>query len=263
VLLPVLLPTVVIVVALVAVTLYLFRAPAEVGPGTIVLPSPPPAWEPSPSNSGAVPPASPPPPTPVSPPAFAADINRANAQQILSELKRPPEYSSVWQIEWFWDGGGSGPLERRVFAADDYTRAEIYDVERRLSANLLTGRTRVFLWAPQGGPYHPTARGNVSVEDEAGLAVYEPLLTCDPEEILSASYLVWENKPCIFVESQAAGSRYVHAWWISLENGFLLRMEKTQDGVLKYSCVLQSVELYRPSDEMFRLPDTQLVMNLD
>jgi hypothetical protein len=260
--LPVLLPTVIVVAALMAVTLYLFRAPTAVKPA-IVLPSPSPTWQPAPSSPGVSPTISPTPPAPVSPPAFAADIDRTNAQQILSELKQPPEYSSVWQVEWFWEGDSSGPMERRVFAADGYTRAEIYDAGRRLSANLLTGRTRVFLWASQGSPYHPTARGNVTVEDEAGLAAYGPLLTCDPAEILSASYLVWENQPCIFVESQAAKSKYVHAWWISLENGFLLRMEKRLDGVLKYSCVLQSVELYRPSDEVFRLPDAQLAMNLD
>jgi hypothetical protein len=258
--LTVLLPTVIVVVVLMSVTLYLFRAPTTVGP-EIVLPSPSPTWQPAPSSPGVSPTLSL--PTPVSPPAFVADIDRTNAQQILSELKQPPEYSSVWQVEWFWEGGSSGPMERRVFAVDGYTRAEIYDAEHQLSANLLTGRTRVFLWASQGSPYHPTARGSIAIEDEAGLAAYGPLLACDPAEILSASYLVWENKPCIFVESQAAKSKYVHAWWISLENGFLLRMEKRLDGILKYSCVLQSVEPYRPSDEVFRLPDAQLAMNLD
>jgi hypothetical protein len=193
--------------------------------------------------------------------AGKVEIDRTNAGQVLKAMPKQSGYSAVWQVEWYWEGGSSGALERHIYGKDGYLRSEVYDSDGVLLQNQVTGNGNAFLWTPSG-PYHATVVGGVSAENEAGIATYDRLLTYTPDEILSAEYLVWEGAPCLYVESKQSGSVYVDSWWISLENGCLVRMEKTLDGILKYSCVLQTVTLTSPADELFRLPDKRLAMDV-
>lgn len=245
-----------VLVFLIGALYILFRTPQGELPDIVLPPVSPGPAESSLYPSGGAPSVS---PDAFTTPMIRLEIDRTNVQDILAGLDRPSAYTSVWQVEYIWPGGSS-KTERRMFVRDGYTKIEKYDAQNNLTQHQIDGPEHTFIWSP-GGPHSTYARGGINAEDEAALAAYETIGTLEPEEILFAEYLVWDDVPCAYIESQQNSSFYVECWWVSLESGLLIRAEKKRDGEVKYRCRLQSYEITSPGDEYFRLPNNQLAMD--
>ncbi len=232
----------------------------------VVLPSPPASASPdstSPPASGSpgsdsspsadVPPS-------VTPTPVRVDVDKDNVQEIIKTLARPAAYQAVWRVELFWTGGSSSVM-RKVYVRDEYTKFELYDEKDTLKESHISGKGKSFVWTP-GGSYWQTVQGKMTPDDEAGLPTYESLLSLDKASILTAEYLIWEDIPCIYAEVKAPKSNYTDCYWLSLIDGMPVRMESKAKDSVTYRCTRSALDLTPPDDEVFRLPNNQLAMEI-
>ncbi len=235
----------------------------------IELPSPPPeVSSASESPPGSASPDLSPPvslsPSPSPSPIVRVEVSVDNVQEIIRGLSRPEAYHGEWTFALYWKGGSQTFL-RNVWVRDGVTKIEIFDLHDKAEKYVIMGMDRVLLWSATAPlPITNIALGdNITADDAAELPTYEDVLALPPESIQTADYaLLDENVPCIYVKAGVKGSSYVTEYWISLENGLLVKTETQCAGVTTYRCTLTSVDESRPADEVFLLPDNNLAMDV-
>ena len=216
----------------------------------IVLP-PTPLTTAPPAETSA-PPAGSPTPAPTS--RMHIKITPDNVQQIVEALSRPSEYQCVWRVEWFWNQG-SRAAKRQVFVRDGYTKTEIYDADEQLRQHHITDGERTFIFSP--GFWQPE-QGDFTADSEAALPTYETINSLDRSDIIDADYMVMDGIRCAYISFRAADSEYVDAYWLSLDDGLPVLMERSINDQPAVRCTRTSLELVRPGDEHFRLPNNRL-----
>ena len=135
----------------------------------------------------------------------------------------------------------------------------MYNPDGSLHQHLIYGDGRTFLfgrgsWQPKQGAFTP--------ESEAALPAYETIAGLDESDLLEASFLVWENAPCVFV-SFRVDDVFADSYWLSLDDGLPFRMERSADGEAIYRCTRVSFDLNRPEDDVFLLPNKQLAWEFE
>ncbi|MDR3207116.1 MAG: hypothetical protein LBT60_02175 [Oscillospiraceae bacterium] len=248
--------------ALVVSVGYVFSRLSDSHPPDIVLPAPPEASglgsAPPPSDGAAVTTNTPtlPPSAPV-----PVDISLDNAKQIVEALFRPAQYQAEWQVEWFW-GTGSGAAKRQVFVRDGYTKTEVYDTTGALRENHITGDGRSFIWSP-GSAYWQSVESAFTPDSVGALPTFENILTLADEDLLTAEYELRDGVlPCIRLSCRVPGSQYIDIYWLSLDDGLPVLMEREADGETAFRCTRLWLDLTAPTDDVFRLPDNRLAMEV-
>ena len=94
------------------------------------------------------------------------------------------------------------------------------------------------------------------------IMTYEDLLTLTSDEIISASFITYENQGCIYVVAQPMDLGYQTQYWISTESGLLLAGQAKKDGVVFYTARVSALSIGNQDDTVFRLPDGTLPMNI-
>lgn len=188
-------------------------------------------------------------------------ISAENVVQVVRELKRPENYYFETTCELFSSGTSSKQF-RKTWKQGEWQRIDLISSSGTTSMHVIYGNGNAFYWEPNSRTYYQTKAGDISADDMQMIMTYEDLLTLTSDEIISASFITYENQGCIYVVAQPMDLGYQTQYWISTESGLLLAGQAKKDGVVFYTARVSALSIGNQDDTVFRLPDGTLPMNI-
>ena len=181
------------------------------------------------------------------------EINTRNVQSIISAMNRPAEYYTETKSETFFDNTSSVNLRRR-WVRDGLSRVDILNSTGTLTMSSIYTNNTVYYWVPGSSRVLKMPRGNFTAENEQMMMDYDTLLKLAPESITDAKLSRISGEQCIYVEAKN-GLGYTEKYWISSQNGLLILGQTLKEDTIIYSVQLVDLNLTRPDDIEFTLPD--------
>lgn len=180
------------------------------------------------------------------------EVTPLTVQLVIERLARPANYRRTVVIERFWSGA-SGVATASVSVADGWTRVDQTNG---------TGETRHSVTSPEGSwiwygetrsVYHGAP--SITADEEQSIPTYEDILRLDAAEITAADYRALDGVNCIYVETATDEAGYTDRYYISVDSGLLVTMERAREGAAAYVMSALGVERDVVGAEAFTLPD--------
>jgi hypothetical protein len=189
------------------------------------------------------------------------EVGKENILDVLRTIRRPREYTAVWEITYRWAGGES-TVKRQVYAGGDFVKTEWLCAEGQIARHVLTGAGRTFLWFPGEAAHHEFPGGDP--DGQNGLAGYEPLTMLESGSITAAGYVVeeWGDegwRPVLWLTVGDHELGVTAEYRIALDTELLLSAEIRDDAGNGVALQMIASSAARPGAERFRLPDGRLV----
>ena len=185
------------------------------------------------------------------------EINKDNVQDIVSAMKRPAEYYTETKSETFYDNTSSVNLRRR-WVRDGLSRIDILNAGGTVTMSTIYTNSKVYYWTPGSTRVLEMSRGNFSADDEQMMMDYTSVLKLSPESIVDAKLTQTSGVSCIYVEAKNSFG-YTEKYWVSTQNGLLLLGQTLKDNKVVYSVSMIELDLTRPDDFEFTLPDKKVI----
>lgn len=187
------------------------------------------------------------------------EITPETVQAAIASLSRPESYSRNVSVEYFWEGG-SGKHELASTVRGPWTRTDRSLPDGRTRISVTDGET-TYIWYGGGAQVYTAPAGDISADDEQSIPTYEDILDLPTEDIAAADYRPLDALTCIYVETAADEAGYSTRYWVSVENGLLVRAER----LLGEEAVYRMVSLYAEQAEVdasrFTLPDGTVLLD--
>lgn len=187
------------------------------------------------------------------------EITPETVQRVIATLERPSEYRRSVHTELFWDGG-SGSYDTAVSVRDGWTRTD-----RTLSGgrtrHAITDGKETYVWYDSQTRVFSAPSGGISADDEQTVPSYETVLELPVEALAAADYQDYQDVSCIFVETAPDETDDFQRFWVSVDSGLLTAAEHYQNGQLVSRVTALTVELTRPEESLFTLPDGTDLLN--
>ncbi len=185
------------------------------------------------------------------------EISTGNVQDIVSAMKRPKEYYVETKSESFYDSTSSVNLRRR-WVRDGLSRIDILSAGGNVTMSTIYAGNTVYYWTPNSSRVLKMSRGNFSANDEQMIMDYTSLLNLPPDSITDAKLSRINGEQCIYVEAKNTYG-YIEKYWVSTQNGLLLLGQTLKGENIIYSVQLIELDLTRPDDVEFTLPDKTVI----
>lgn len=185
------------------------------------------------------------------------DITKDNVQDIVSAMVRPTEYYVETKSESFYDNTSSVSLRRR-WVRDGLSRIDILSAGGNVTMSTIYTDKNVYFWTPGSYRALEMSRGNFSANDEQLLMDYTTLIKLPTENIRTAALSRVNGEQCIYAEAVNVHG-YIEKYWISTQSGLLLLGQTFKGETLIYTIRLIELDLTRPDDIEFTLPDKKLI----
>ncbi len=180
------------------------------------------------------------------------EVTPETVRLVIERLARPENYRRVVSIERFWSGA-SGVTTAEVAVAGGWTRVDRTDMNGD-TRHSITSPTESWVWYGDGADvYHGAAA--LTADEEQSIPTYETILRLDPADIAVADYRSYEGLNCIYVETATDAAGYVDCFFIGVDSGLLVSMERTRNGERVYLMAALTVERDCVGAEAFTLPD--------
>ena len=180
------------------------------------------------------------------------EVNPQTVQLVIERLARPSNYRRSVVIERFWNGA-SGVTNASVSVADGWTRVDQTNMNGE-TRHSVTSPEESWIWYGEShSVYHGAA--SVTADEEQSIPTYENILRLAPADIAAADYRELDGVNCIYVECVPDAASYVDRFYISVDSGLLVKMERVRNGTAAYSMTALTVERDGVSAESFTLPD--------
>ena len=185
------------------------------------------------------------------------EITKDNVQSIVAAMKRPDEYYTETKSETFFDNTSAVSLRRR-WVRDGISRVDILNSGGSLTMSSIYTSSTVYYWTPGSSRVLKMPRGSFTADNEQMMMDYETLLNLAPESITDAKLSRISGEQCIYVEAKNAMG-YIEKYWISSQNGLLVLGQTLKGEQIIYSVQLVDINLTRPDDIEFTLPDKKVI----
>lgn len=180
------------------------------------------------------------------------EVTPQTVQLVIERLARPENYRRTIVIERYWSGA-SGMVTVSVSVADGWTRVDQTDANGEVRHSITSPEESWIWYGGARSVYHGAA--SVSADEEQSIPTYENILWLDAAEIAVADYRALNGVNCIYVETVADAADYVDRYYIAVDSGLLVTMERVRDGTAAYVMSSLSVERDAVGAEAFTLPD--------
>lgn len=190
---------------------------------------------------------------------IAVRVEPKTVQGVIAKMSRYESYSRVVYVAYVWGDGESETLTSRVWEDDGWIRTNTEFPSGLIECSIV-GPDGVWIWYlnedEEPNTYFSDSEYGKNADLMQRLPTYEDVLEIDTASITAADYVMYENQPCIYVESEHRELGYLYRYWISVNNGLLMAAETEKSGVTVYR--MKSNEVSSPmsaSRETFTLPD--------
>ena len=191
------------------------------------------------------------------------EITPETVQPAIESLSRPDNYGRSVTVEYLWPNGG-GTHELYTIVRGPWTRVDrgLPDGTTRIS---ITDGQVTYIWYDYGSDPEVAVlpAGEFSADAEQSIPTYEDILALPVEDIVLADYRPLDALTCIYVETAADPAGYATRYWVSVENGLLVRAER----ILGEDAVYRMTSLYVDETEYdasrFTLPDGTVLLEED
>lgn len=187
------------------------------------------------------------------------EITPETVQAAIASLSRPESYLRNVTVEYLWEGGG-GKHELTAAVREPWTRTdrELPDGRKRVS---LTDGETTYIWYGEGAQVYAAPAGDISADDEQSIPTYEDILDLPVEDIVTADYRPLDALTCVYVETAKDGAGYTTRYWVSVENGLLVRAERLLGEETVYRMTSLYAEQAEPDASRFTLPDGTVLLD--
>ena len=180
------------------------------------------------------------------------EVTPQTVQLVIERLARPANYRRAVTIERFW-GGTSGVTTASVSVADGWTRVDQSNMNGE-TRHSVTSADACWIWYGDArSVYHGAA--SLTADEEQSIPTYENILRLDASRIAAADYRALDSLSCIYVETAPDDAGYVDRYYIAVDSGLLVSMERLRDGETAYKMTAPLVERDVVDAAAFTLPD--------
>lgn len=183
-------------------------------------------------------------------------VGTDNAQQIIASLARPEAYSCSIENTLYYDGGSSS-LRCRRYARGTLVRTDMLSSTGTLQSTLLRDGDTAYAWGAGDTSAYQGQWGDFSDDAAAMLPTYEDVLD-EAVELTSAGRRDIDGEPCIMVEYEQGGYRYVY--FVSAATGLLKTASFYQGETLVREVTVSGLKTEAPGEDLFTLPDGQALL---
>lgn len=191
------------------------------------------------------------------------ELTTQNVGNVIMTLNRPNKYSfSVTKKLYYGDDSRTTKIS--VYVVGDYSKIELLNRDNTVYKHYIFDENSVFIWYDGEKTYYKGNKGNFSTDSAAQIQTYEDIVNVPPEQINTVSYVIYQEKPCIYAEVTDPETGYLTKYWISTENGLLIRSDcYDSDGAQAYSAEIDAISTDNFSNDVFILPDGKLAYTLE
>lgn len=191
------------------------------------------------------------------------EITPETVQDAVASLSRPESYGRSMTIEYLWNGG-SGVHELYTIVRGAWTRVDrgLPGGQTRIS---ITNGQETYIWYgyDQGAEVLCLPAGDISADAEQSIPTYEDILDLPAEAIAFADYRPLDALTCIYVETAEDAAGYTTRYWVSVENGLLVRAERLLGEETVYRMTSLYVDQTEYDASRFTLPDGTVLLDED
>ncbi|MBR5479382.1 MAG: hypothetical protein IKU84_04320 [Clostridia bacterium] len=185
------------------------------------------------------------------------EINKSNVLDIVSAMRRPDAYYVETKSESFFDATSSVSLRRR-WVRDGISRIDILNTGGAVTMSTIYTDSTVYYWTPGSNRVLTMSRGNFTANDEQMIMDYNSLLKLPKDSIIDAKLSRISGEQCIYAEAKNSFG-YIEKYWISTQTGLLISGQTLKDNKVIYSVSLIDLDLTRPDDYEFTLPNRTVI----
>ena len=190
--------------------------------------------------------------------ASLVSVSRDNVQSILEKsVARPQSYHQSMQITLV-SGDTQRTQDVELWVKGGLFKVELTDAFE--TKTVLADENTVWLWYDEEQPVQLSRAPGLTVDDLAGVATYERILSYDKSQIDQASFVSLDDlaADCVYVSAREDdGSQ--QDYWVSLESGLLCKYMMLINDELIYAMEQTQLEVFPENDEalegVFCLPD--------
>lgn len=182
-----------------------------------------------------------------------------SVQSVVDSLQRTDSYFQELTVELFWTEGSSATTVS-VWRDGDWI-----STQQKLPSGLvrydLVGEDTRYYWYDNSTQWRSAPAESNAGDLSQHIPTYEDVVDLDPQDIVAASYQLYQNHPTIYVETETDTG--CQRFWISTETGLLLSAEAEEDGTLIYRLTADGpLQTPCPSMAPFALPNGTSVADL-
>ena len=180
------------------------------------------------------------------------DVTAETVPNIVAVLERPENYHLQVRVT-VWSRGAATTVTGNLWVMDSMSCAAIGQPDSTIK-NTVTAGGKVYIWysdAPDR--LFEGAAGNFGADDAMMMYTYEDIISADRACITGAGYEKLNGTSCIYATMEKNGIET--KFWVSAEDGILLRAERTVDGETIYNMETTLMEKGTVTAELFTLPD--------
>ena len=180
-------------------------------------------------------------------------VNVSNVQAVIASLRRPENYQNQSELTYFYRDT-QHTVKNQLWKLGSCIRTCQLAEDGSYAENALLTDDWVYLWSGDSA-YARFARQAQDGDLYSRTPTYEDLLQLNRTDILSVEVRDVDGRMCISVTSMDPMTGEQENWCILVENGLLLYADGTLDGVPTYAYRMTELQLERPDETLFLLPD--------
>ena len=182
---------------------------------------------------------------------IVADVTKETVQAVISTLSRVESYYRKMTSTLYSDRGElisdmevwcQGGKMRIISATGDEVR------------NILIDNTDLYIWYTGDSSLYKSQLYNGANDELMGIVSYESIINLEPEKIIDAGHVEFQEESCIFVEYTTGSQSYNYKAYISIATGLLIGDETWDGDSLIYSMVSELPDISTPPNSVFELP---------
>lgn len=182
------------------------------------------------------------------------EIEPENIKSVIATLHRSSGYSLSAQIERFY-GDKSKTTDISHWVVGGYSKTEVKNGDE--IEHILCGEGAVYRWMDGDTSYYKSEAGSFTHDDAAEFPTYETVLDISEKYITKASYTEENGSMYVLIEYFIDDLGYTERYYISIDNGLLMKAETYDSGELIYSMNVLDVSFEQPPETVLMLPSAE------
>jgi len=183
------------------------------------------------------------------------DVTQGTVQTVLKTLSRTNNYSQTYTVTSLWNGGQSVST-LNIWQKNDKTKMTVS--QNNTVTNYLISRNDLYIWYNGSSSVFKSKLSDVNENSDidrfSRQIRYEDIDDVSVSDIITASYKVEEDKPCIYAEYKSGTLGYVKHISVFIDSGLLYSAEIYDGETLVYSMKSDSTNITTPPDDVFNVP---------
>ena len=179
------------------------------------------------------------------------DVTKETVQAVISTLSRAESYYRKMASTLY---SSSGELVSDIEVWCQGEKMRIISATEDEVRNILMDDTNLYIWYNGDNSLYKSKLDSSSPDEFLGIVSYESIINLEPENIISAEHIEFQDESCIFVEYITGSQSYTYKAYISIATGLLMGDETWDGDSLIYSMVSELPDISTPPNSVFELP---------